>query len=358
MKGRPRKRRWLLEIERESLDAVLHQLYQDLDEHGHRHGGGSRGDRLGGTLELLGVSLRITNPRARISRSENRGKPFSALGELLWYLSGSDKLAFIKPYVPEYENEARDGALEGAYGPRLLAMRGRIDQFESIDQLLHRNPGSRRAVIQLFNAEDIATEHREIPCTTTLQFHNRGGRLHLSVSLRSNDAYWGLPHDVFCFTMIQEMMARRLGVELGEYYQYVGSMHVYDRFLPAMRAYLDEGFQQAHPMPVMPVGNPFNLVRTLLDIEARLRDGQDVKPSAEMPDPYWADIVRLLQVFWSRSHSKGPEEHVRRLDEIRAELESASYKPYVDGRKILSIRAPGPNGSGDQSAGSTGNVAK
>src|SRR4051812_7715626 len=75
-RGGPRKRRWLLEIERESLDAVLHQLYQDIDAHGHHHGGGTRGDRLGGTLELLGVALRITNPRARISRSENRGKPF------------------------------------------------------------------------------------------------------------------------------------------------------------------------------------------------------------------------------------------------------------------------------------------
>jgi thymidylate synthase len=42
------------------------------------------------------------------------------------------------------------------------------------------------------------------------QFHLSEKQLHLSVTLRSNDAYWGLPHDVFSFTMIQEMMARRL----------------------------------------------------------------------------------------------------------------------------------------------------
>lgn len=52
-----------------------------------------------------------------------------------------------------------------------LAMRGEIDQFASIERLLRRKPGSRRAVVQLFNAEDIATDHKEIPCTTTLQFH-------------------------------------------------------------------------------------------------------------------------------------------------------------------------------------------
>lgn len=334
---RPRERCWILEIERESLDAVLHQLYQDIDKHGHRHSGGTRGD----TLELLGVALRITNPRTRISRSENRGRPFSALGELLWYLSGSDELAFIKPYVPEYEKDAVDGVLEGAYGPRLLTMRGEINQFDSIERLLRKKPGSRRAVIQLFNAEDIATEHSEIPCTTTLQFHQREDRLHLSVTLRSNDVYWGLPHDVFCFTMIQEMMARRLGIELGEYYQYVGSMHVYDRYLPDLRAYLDEGFQKVDAMPAMPGGNPFNLVPHLLDIEARLRAGHFVEPSAEMSESYWADIVRLLQAFWSRSQSTSVEEHVLRLDAIGRKLVSACYKPYVDGRKYLNIR-PSP----------------
>ena len=31
--------------------------------------------------ELRGVTLQLTNPRARLSRSESRGKVFSALGE-------------------------------------------------------------------------------------------------------------------------------------------------------------------------------------------------------------------------------------------------------------------------------------
>jgi thymidylate synthase len=237
-------------------------------------------------------------------------------------------------------------------------MRGQIDQFDSIERLLRKKPGSRRAVIQLFNAEDIATEHREIPCTTTLQFHVREGRLHLSVTLRSNDAYWGLPHDVFCFTMIQEMMARRLAVELGEYYQYVGSMHVYDKYLPDMRAYLDEGFQQVHAMPPMPEGSPFDLIPRLLDVEARLRGGERVDASGKMSDPYWADIIRLLQVFWSRSQSTSVEEHVHRLDEIRAELASASYKPYVDGRKDLKIRTPAQAGENVAQPESGPDVAK
>lgn len=315
----------------DSLDAVLYALYPALAENGHQHTG-SRGS----TRELLSVTLHIAKPRARISISENRGKLFSALGELLWYLSGSDTLEFIKPYVSGYADDAVDGILQGAYGPRLLHLREGINQFDSIHQLLADKPGSRRAVIQLFNAEDIASQHKEIPCTTTIQFHLRHNKLHMSVTLRSNDAYFGLPHDVFCFTMIQEMMSMRLGVEMGEYHQYVGSMHVYEGFLGAMAEYLVEGVQQTREMPPMPAGNPFDLIGRLLDIEGRLRAGEDIVAADEIDDPYWADIVRLLQVFWAR---KWAADFPGRLKQLKAELAFEIYGPYVDGKVDLKGRA-------------------
>jgi len=319
-------------IECDSLDGVLYQLYSAIKADGHWHGGGTRGK----SKELLGVSLKIKKPRARLSLSENRGKPFSALGELLWYLSGSESLAFIRDYVPAYEEDAVNGILEGAYGPRLMAMRGKVNQLDSIYALLTRKPGSRRAVIQLFNAEDIATDHAEIPCTTTLQFHLREGFLHMSVTMRSNDAYWGLPHDVFCFTMLQEMMAQRLGVLLGEYHQYVGSMHVYEDYLGGVDAYIVEGFQQTSEMPAMPPGDPFPLVEQLIAIETRLRVGEELDASAVLSDPYWADLVRLLQVFWAKEQV---ERQHGRLEVLRAELATSFYKPYVDGRLFLARRA-------------------
>lgn len=319
-----------MKIEGHSLDSVLHRLYRKLLGDGQSQGG-----TRGANRELLGVALRIRKPRARISRSENRGKPFSALGELLWYLSGSDTLEFIQPYVPRYAEDAVDGLLEGAYGPRLTRMRDGIDQFASIEALLKERPGSRRAVIQLFNAEDIAAHHKEIPCTTTLQFFLRDGHLHMSVTMRSNDAYFGLPHDVFCFTMIQEMMARRLEVEMGEYLQYVGSMHVYEEKLEDMRAYVEEGVQQTIEMPPMPSGDPFQLIGKLLDVEQRLRAGEAIDASKEMSDPYWADIVRFLQVFWAKEWEA---DYPNRLKELRAELVTRTYRPYVDGRMHLKAK--------------------
>ena len=37
----------------------------------------------------------------------------------------------------------------------------------------------------------------------------------LVVHMRSNDVFMGFPHDVFAFTMIQEILANDLGVKLG-----------------------------------------------------------------------------------------------------------------------------------------------
>src|SRR5690606_18825384 len=135
--------------------------------------------------------------------------------ELLWYLSGSNKLDFICYYLRHYKKFSDDGkTIHGGYGPRLFDLRGN-NQIENIISLLRRKRDSRQAVIQLFDANDLAEEHKDIPCTCTLQFLVRQDRLHLVTSMRSNDAFWGLPHDIFSFTMLQEIMARSLDLEIG-----------------------------------------------------------------------------------------------------------------------------------------------
>ena len=318
-----------MEIEAETLDDVLATLYPELLDRGD----GNAASR-GTTNEKVGVLLRITKPRARLSRSFSRGKPFSALGELLWYLARSDKLDFIKRYISRYEDESDDGvSVHGAYGPRLFAMRDGINQIENVIRLLQKRGTSRRAVIQLFNAEDIDGEFKEIPCTTTLQFFLREGRLHLIVTLRSNDAFKGLPHDVFCFTMLQEMIAVRLAAELGEYRQFVGSMHMYSDDFDDARKYLDEGFQRAVEMPVMPAIDPFGLIPTLLRAERKIRAGDVVIASETFGEPYWADVVRLLQVF----DATGDKE---RLLVLKSEFSSPIYRSYLEGRMDMKPRKP------------------
>ena len=279
----------------------------------------------GSYLESIGILLELTDPRARLSRSETKGKPFSAIGELLWYLSGRNDLGFIERYIPLYKGDAEsDGTIHGAYGPRLLSFDG-VNQLENVISLLRKKPTSRRAVIQLFDARDITKPYKEIPCTNSLQFLIRDNKLTCCVSMRSNDAFKGLPHDIFCFTMIQEMIARELGVELGSYNHFVGSFHIYDKDINAAEYYISEGFHDILPMPPMPMGNQFEFVDTLMKAESDIRGGRTNKLYADLPD-YWSDIVRLLKGY---ELSKQPYA----LDDLINSMASPIFRPYIERRK-------------------------
>lgn len=303
----------------------------------------------GAAIEECGVLLKLRSPRCRLSRTETRGQLFSAIGELLWYLAGSKDADFITYYTPAYKDDAVDGKVYGGYGPRLLRRRvsdGSVtNQIENVFRVLSLKRGSRRAVIQLFDAEDIVDPSRkEVPCTCTLQFLIRGDRLNLISSLRSNDAYLGLPHDVFAFTMIQEIMARRLGVEVGTYKQMVGSLHLYDKQdgkkedWPALaRRFLDEGYSEAVEMPVMPVGDPMPEIVRLLEIEAKLRDGKPISATEFNRPGYWGDLARLLKIF----------RHVKKKDTsaiaaLKERMSTRFYNVYIQRKQRPRAAAPIP----------------
>lgn len=282
----------------------------------------------GGTSEITGALLQLSNPRARLSRSEVKRVLSSCLGELLWYLAGSRDLRFIEYYVSHYAKESDDGVtVHGAYGPRLFRMRGH-DQIANVLRLLKSRPHSRRAVIQLFDAADLAVEHKDVPCTCTLQFMIRGGRLHLFTSMRSNDAYLGLPHDVFAFTMLQEIIARSLSVDVGTYKHAVGSLHLYDRHRKGARAYLNEGWQETIAMPPMPPSDPWPSIRKVVRTEKAIRQQGNVGRRELLLEPYWMDIVRLLLVYW---HFKKHDS--KAIGQLKQDMSADVFDGYIEHKK-------------------------
>jgi thymidylate synthase len=282
----------------------------------------------GRNRELCCVLLKLTNPLARLSHTEKRGKVFSALGELAWYLAGSKDAKFITYYIDRYKEEIEhDGSIHGGYGPRVFSNSG-IRQFDTVINLLRTRPSSRKAVIQLFDPADLRGDYKDVPCTCSLQLMVRDDQLHMSAVMRSNDAYYGLPHDIFCFTMIQELAARTLGCELGSYSHYAGSFHIYEGLITHARKYLEEGWQDAEfaPMPRMPDGDPWRSVRTWLDAEKAIRAGR--RPAKRLLaglDDYWTDLVRLLQVFRYSVKTKKPDEITR----LKGHMKHPVYKEYI-----------------------------
>ncbi len=291
--------------------------------------------------ELSGVLLEITNPRARLSRTETRGKLFTALGELCWYLAKTNAADFIEYYIPPYSESAENNMIFGGYGPRLFSWKG--NQVENVVDLLRRKPYSRQAVIQLFDATDIVAAHKDVPCTCTLQLMNRQSKLHMVVNMRSNDVYWGLPHDVFCFTMLQEIMARTLSVEVGTYKHTVGSLHLYKKHDGAAKRFLKEGWQATAPaMPPMPLGDPWNAIALLVEAEEAIRV-RGAFEAAELGslDPYWADLVRLLQIFRAKK-----DRNSERVKSLQEQMSSRAYYPFID-RVVRKLEAVTPVKSGN-----------
>jgi thymidylate synthase len=322
-----------MHISADTLDDLLRATFEALLKNGE-----NVVPTKGSNRELFGVVLELNKPLARISRSELKGKLYSALGELFWYLSGSNSLSYIDYYLHRgYEAEDKTLPLDkqviwGAYGPRLFNMRGGINQIARVRDLLTAKPASRKAIIQLFDADDLSADHADVPCTCTLQFLIRQAGLDMFVSMRSNDAYKGLPHDIFAFTMLQELLARDLGVPLGRYKHAAGSLHLYDDDEQKARDFLNEGWQDIVEMPPMPKGSQWKAVETLKSVEECIRLGKDVDVGALGLDNYWADLVRILCIYrltrgTEAAANKGEAENIAKA------MSSDYFRPYVRDRR-------------------------
>jgi thymidylate synthase len=128
--------------------------------------------------------------------------------------------------------------------------------------------------------------------------------------------------------MIQELIARKVGAELGSYVHVVGSMHLYEPQIEEARAFLGEGWQSTIPMPAMPSGDPSEGIKWLLTVEQQLREGSDpLRVALRGPDPYWSDLACLLAIF-----ALTKQKRLGQTQALQATLTSEVYDLYVTDR--------------------------
>lgn len=144
--------------------------------------------------------------------------------EAAWILSGDNRLQNIQRTMRRYADYSDDGVfLRGAYGPKV------VDQLPFVVHALTRDINSRQAVLSIWRERpDLVS--RDIPCTLTMQFLVRDKTLHTIVMMRSWDAYWGLPYDIFSFSAISASVAALVPdvEELGTLHVTAGSLHIYE----------------------------------------------------------------------------------------------------------------------------------
>lgn len=194
--------------------AYSHVLRGLIDEPDYRNSlrGFSSRERIGVHYRLRAADQRIPFvPARKLNIVFN-------FAESLWYLSGRDDLDFIAYYAPSIRKYSADGIrLTGtAYGRAFFGDDERPNQWKSVVAQLRDDADSKRAVLQIFRGEELAVPgNPDVSCTLGLQFMLRGDALHGVGFMRANDAYRGMSSDVFSFTLIQEMLARELGVRVG-----------------------------------------------------------------------------------------------------------------------------------------------
>ncbi|MNJ50183.1 Thymidylate synthase [compost metagenome] len=263
--------------------------------------------------EKLNYHFTINNPVERVcylaSRKSNIIFNFA---EALWYLSADNSVDFIGYYNNKMAQYSMNGkTLTGtAYGPKMFEFgNAKVNQWKRITELLtDEDSDSKRAFLQIFDATELVIANNiDVSCTIGLQFFVRENRLYTASYMRANDAFRGLISDLFSFTFIQELMARELNLELGEYFHNVGSIHVYEPDYPWAEKVLKESAanpklrQPQFVFPKMPSLDNWPFIDTVLKYEALLRKDHirlSVKDINELDMPeYWKQVLLLFSLY-------------------------------------------------------------
>lgn len=211
----------------------FNQLYLDVTENVLTDGKKSAPRGLEIT-ELLCYPMMLTNPLNCLCTLAERKLNYAfAIIEKLEYLTGNtnpERLCFYNPNLANFKNESTN-EFDGAYAPRIKR------QLPYIYTLLLKDSDTRQAVININNETD-KHDSKDVACTISLQFLIRENKLNLITTMRSNDILWGTPYDINSFCFLQEVMAKWLDLELGNYYHVPGSLHIYETTKDKLRKML------------------------------------------------------------------------------------------------------------------------
>ncbi|MFW5794547.1 MAG: thymidylate synthase [Bacillota bacterium] len=198
--------------------------------------------------ENIGFSKRISDPRNRIINNTLRKWDIHyALGEFLWYLYHGSSLKEIEYYAPSYKRFSDDGIfLYGAYGSRLFDNcvlsndsheYHESNMYKTAIETLKKDPDSRQSIMLIWRQKDAhVVKTKDLPCTVYLQFFIRNNKLNMITNMRSNDIWLGTPNDIFCFTLLQEVVANDLSIDIGFYQHNAGSIHIYENSIEKIKS--------------------------------------------------------------------------------------------------------------------------
>lgn len=181
------------------------------------------------TRELTDVTIVIEQPFDCLLYDVNRAHYHPTIGAIegLQMIAGVSDPGMLTSASRAFESFMDGRVLHGSYGPRLRP------QLPDVLRRLAADLDTRQAVATIWDPMyDLrgampGEVPRDLPCTISLTFRVRDGRLTMKTHMRSNDLWRGWCYDVVQFTLLQCTMANLMGIPVGPYVHHADSLHLY-----------------------------------------------------------------------------------------------------------------------------------
>jgi len=202
------------------------------------------------------------------------------LHEVLWYLSGADHIRELRKHTRIWDDWADEhGNLETAYGRYWrrypvpepgVALGAEVfvdashphvtresDGSLSFDQIgwaideLRNNPHSRRIVINAWHPAN-AVVSKLPPCHTFWVLNVQNGQLNCHLTQRSADIALGVPFNLACYALLTQLIAREVGLEVGEFAHTLVDAHIYINHVENLRLQLTRA---PLPLPALEIAD-------------------------------------------------------------------------------------------------------
>ena len=177
----------------------------------------------------------------------------SIIYELLWFLSGSTNIGYLKEHGVSIWDEWADenGDLGPVYGHQWRSWPtpdgGCIDQISKLIDTIKHNPNSRRMLVSAWNVAEVDSMALP-PCHCLFQFYVANGKLSCQLYQRSADTFLGVPFNIASYALLTMMIAQVCGLEPGEFIHTTGDTHLYLNHLEQAALQLS---REPRPLPRM-----------------------------------------------------------------------------------------------------------
>ena len=198
------------------------KIYLDLLKHVLTNGT-KRTDRTGvGTIGIFGYNMAFDLRHGFPILTTKKVHFKSIKHELIWFLSGSTNIKYLKDNGITIWDEWADenGEVGKMYGYQWAS------QLDGVINEIKTNPHSRRLLVSAWNVSELK-EMALPPCHIMFQFYVEGNTLSLQYYQRSADIFLGLPFNIASYALLLTHVAELTGLVPTHLKITLGDAHIY-----------------------------------------------------------------------------------------------------------------------------------